>query len=88
LSCNTSSFEICKEISKLWPLLFRLSFVIEGYLDASWITDEVEYASMLGWVYLLGGGAVSWASKKQTYIIYSTMAIELVPLATTNKEVK
>jgi len=35
---------------------------------------------------LLGGGAVSWASKKQAYITDSTMAAEFVALATTSKE--
>ena len=42
--------------------------VIEGYSDASWITDKEDYASTSGWIYLLGGGAVSWTSKKQTCI--------------------
>jgi len=41
---------------------------------------------MSGWVYLLSGGAVSWASKKQTCITDSTMAIEFVALAAASKE--
>nr|GEV53378.1 zinc finger, CCHC-type [Tanacetum cinerariifolium] len=39
-------------------------------------------------VFLLGGGAIYWASKKQTYIIGSTMEIEFVALATAGKEAK
>ncbi|GJW26255.1 zinc finger, CCHC-type containing protein [Tanacetum coccineum] len=39
-----------------------------------------------GWVFLLGGGAISWASKKQTYITGSTMEYEFVALATAGKE--
>nr|GEV45398.1 zinc finger, CCHC-type [Tanacetum cinerariifolium] len=37
-------------------------------------------------VFLLGGGAISWASKKQTCITSSTMKFELVALAAAGKE--
>nr|GEX58556.1 zinc finger, CCHC-type [Tanacetum cinerariifolium] len=37
-------------------------------------------------VYLLGGGAISWASKKQTCITGSTMESEFVALAAVSKE--
>ncbi|GJV82537.1 retrovirus-related pol polyprotein from transposon TNT 1-94 [Tanacetum coccineum] len=33
--------------------------VLEGYTDASWITDQEDYASTRGWLFTLGGGAVS-----------------------------
>ncbi|GJS35541.1 zinc finger, CCHC-type containing protein [Tanacetum coccineum] len=33
--------------------------VLEGYTDASWITDQEDYASTSGWIFTLGGGAVS-----------------------------
>jgi len=33
--------------------------VIEGYSEANWITNKENYASTSGWIYLLGGGAVS-----------------------------
>nr|GEV92177.1 zinc finger, CCHC-type [Tanacetum cinerariifolium] len=39
-------------------------------------------SSMSGWVFLLGRGAISWASKKQTCITGSTMESEFVALAT------
>nr|GEY78464.1 zinc finger, CCHC-type [Tanacetum cinerariifolium] len=45
--------------------LFYVGFpsVIEGYSDASWITNSEDHTSTTGWVLLLGGGAISWASK-------------------------
>ncbi|GKE05506.1 zinc finger, CCHC-type containing protein, partial [Tanacetum coccineum] len=43
-------------------------------------------SSTSGWVFLLGGGAISWASKKQTCITGSTMEYEFVALAATGKE--
>nr|GEZ42857.1 zinc finger, CCHC-type [Tanacetum cinerariifolium] len=39
-----------------------------------------------GWVFLLRGGAISWASKKQTCITSSTMEFEFVALAATGNE--
>ena len=60
--------------------------VIEGYLDASWITNKEDYASISGWVYLLGGGIVSWASKKQTCVTNFTMIAKFVTLSIASKE--
>ena len=60
--------------------------VLEGYSDASWITNSEDHSSTSGWVFLLGGGAISWASKKQTCITSSTMESEFVALAAAGKE--
>ncbi|GJZ98131.1 hypothetical protein Tco_0670584 [Tanacetum coccineum] len=60
--------------------------VIEGYSDASWITNSEDHTSTTGWVFLLGGGAISWASKKQTCITDPTMESEFVALAAAGKE--
>ncbi|GKG22793.1 hypothetical protein Tco_0388096, partial [Tanacetum coccineum] len=54
--------------------------------DASWISNTEYNSSTSGWVFLLGGGAVSGASKKQTCIIGSTMGSEFMALAATSKE--
>nr|KAJ0200602.1 hypothetical protein LSAT_V11C600333090 [Lactuca sativa] len=60
--------------------------VLEGYLEASWINNLEDHSSTSGWVFLLGGGAISWASKKQTCITNSTMESEFVALSATGKE--
>ena len=60
--------------------------VLEGYSDASWITNEDDHSSTSGWVFLLGGGAISWASKKQTCISSSTMESEFIALVAAGKE--
>ncbi|GJV49702.1 zinc finger, CCHC-type containing protein [Tanacetum coccineum] len=54
--------------------------LVEGYSDASWINNMEVHSSTSGWVFLLGGGAISWASKKQTCITSSTMESEFVAL--------
>ncbi|GJW39156.1 zinc finger, CCHC-type containing protein [Tanacetum coccineum] len=37
--------------------------VLEAYSDASWINHVEDSSSMSGWVFLLGGGAILWASE-------------------------
>nr|GEZ59507.1 zinc finger, CCHC-type [Tanacetum cinerariifolium] len=58
--------------------LSRYPSVLEAYSDASWINHVEDSSSTSGWVFLLRGGAISWASKKQTCITSSTMESEFV----------
>nr|GEX44518.1 zinc finger, CCHC-type [Tanacetum cinerariifolium] len=60
--------------------------LLEGYTDASWITNQDDYTSMNGWIFTLGGGSVSWGSKKKSCLTDSTMATEFVALASCCKE--
>ncbi|GJQ91495.1 putative vinorine synthase [Tanacetum coccineum] len=63
---------------KLMPNTCRAVDQLEYFRAISWL--------ITGWVFLLGGGAISWASKKQTYITDSTMGEKFVAFAATNKE--
>nr|GEU79105.1 zinc finger, CCHC-type [Tanacetum cinerariifolium] len=63
-----------------------IAYVVEAYSDASWINHVEDSSSTSGWVFLLGGGAISWASKKQTCITGSTIESEFVALAAAGKE--
>nr|GEY58198.1 zinc finger, CCHC-type [Tanacetum cinerariifolium] len=60
--------------------------VLEGYTDASWITDQEDYASTSEWIFTLGGGTVSWGLKKHSCLTDSTMAAEFVALASRCKK--
>ncbi|XP_035838214.1 secreted RxLR effector protein 161-like [Helianthus annuus] len=62
--------------------------VLEGYSNASWINNKEDHSSTSGWTFLLGGGARSWASKKQTCITDSTIESEFVALVAAGKEAK
>nr|GEX33390.1 zinc finger, CCHC-type [Tanacetum cinerariifolium] len=62
--------------------------VLEGYIDASWIINTEDNSSTNGWVFLLGGGAIFWAFKKQTCITGSTIESEYVALKVAGKEVE
>ncbi|GKD66396.1 hypothetical protein Tco_1308504, partial [Tanacetum coccineum] len=50
-----------------------------------WINNIEDSSSTSGWVFLLRGGAISWASKKQTYVTGSTIESEFVALAAAYK---
>ncbi|GJW84352.1 hypothetical protein Tco_0157497 [Tanacetum coccineum] len=52
------------------------------------IAYAMDHTYTTGWVFLLGGGAISWASKKQTCITDSTMEAEFVALAAAGKDAK
>jgi hypothetical protein len=62
--------------------------VLEGYCDANWISDANEIYATSGYVFSLGGGAVSWKSCKQTILTRSTMEAELTALDTASVEAK
>ena len=47
--------------------------VLEGYSDSNWISDADEIKVTSGYVFTLGGGAVSCKSYKQTIVRRSTM---------------
>nr|GEX25907.1 hypothetical protein [Tanacetum cinerariifolium] len=59
---------------------------LKAYSDASWINHVEDSSSTSGWVFLIGGGAISWASKKQTCITGSTIEFEFVALVAAGKE--
>jgi hypothetical protein len=60
--------------------------VLEGYSDANWISDADELYAISGYVFLFGGGVVSWMSCKRTILMKSTMEAELAALDTARAE--
>ncbi|GKC81000.1 hypothetical protein Tco_1136717 [Tanacetum coccineum] len=66
--------------------LNRYPSVLEGYTNANWISNTKDNSSTSGWVFLLGGDAISWASKKQTCITSLIMESEFVALAAAGNE--
>ncbi|KAG8786664.1 hypothetical protein FRC15_010949 [Serendipita sp. 397] len=47
-----------------------------GYSDADWGSNPNDRKSISGYVFLLGGGAISWSSKKQTSVALSSCEAE------------
>jgi hypothetical protein len=60
--------------------------VLEGYSDSNWIYDADELYATSGYVFTIGGGAVSWRSCTQTILTRSTMEAELAALDTATIE--
>jgi hypothetical protein len=66
----------------------RYPAVLEGYTDANWISDMKDSKSTSGYVFTIGGAAVSWKSSKQTCIARSTMESEFIALDKATEEVE
>ena len=64
----------------------RYTPALEGYCDANWISDNKDSLSTSGYVFTIGGGAVSWKSTKQTCIARSTMESEFIALDKAGEE--
>ena len=64
----------------------RYPAVLEGYSDANWISDSNSTRSTSGYVFVMGGAAVSWRSSKQTCIARSTMESEFIALDLATEE--
>ncbi|GKA41011.1 hypothetical protein Tco_0733604 [Tanacetum coccineum] len=63
--------------------------MVKDYQFKACVTvQEVTDRLKSGWVFLLGGGAISWDSKKQTCITSSTIESEFMALAAAGKEVE
>ncbi|GJR15748.1 hypothetical protein Tco_0798400 [Tanacetum coccineum] len=81
---NCTRPDIAFDVGKL--SMYTSNPVLEGYTDVSWISNTEDNSSTSGWVFLLGGGAISWSSKKQTCITGLTIESEFVALAAAGKE--
>ena len=46
--------------------------------SAEWGSDLDKRKSTLGYTFLLGNGAMTWSSKKQSCIVLSTMEVEFM----------
>ena len=54
------------------------SLMIDGYCDSDWGNDPDSRKSITGFVHCLAGGAISWASRRQTIVEQSTAEAEYV----------
>ncbi|XP_071688027.1 secreted RxLR effector protein 161-like [Rutidosis leptorrhynchoides] len=58
----------------------RYRAIIEGFSDANWISNIKDSRATSGYVFTLGGAAISWKSCKQTVIARSIMESEFIAL--------
>jgi len=70
-----------------WCLHFsKFPAALEGFCDANWVSDNDEVSSTSGYVFTLGGGAISWKSAKQNCIARSTMESEFIAIELAGQE--
>nr|GEU97986.1 zinc finger, CCHC-type [Tanacetum cinerariifolium] len=68
------------------PMDTSILVILTLSIGKQFISNTKDSSSTSGWVFLLGGGAISWASKKQTCITGSKIEYEFVALAAVGKE--
>jgi len=56
------------------------------YCDTDWATDLEDRRSTIGFVFIMGGGAISWNSKRQPTITLSTTEVEYMASTQATKE--
>ncbi|XP_059455086.1 LEAF RUST 10 DISEASE-RESISTANCE LOCUS RECEPTOR-LIKE PROTEIN KINASE-like 2.1 [Corylus avellana] len=66
---GTANYVLCYQGSNL---------CLVGYSDADWGSDLDERKSTSGYAFLVNNGAITWNSKKQSYIALSTMKAKYV----------
>jgi hypothetical protein len=57
-----------------------------GYCDADWAGDLEDRRSTTGFVFMMGGGAISWSSKRQPTIALSTTKAKYMASTQATKE--
>ena len=50
--------------------------VLRAFSDADWAGDPIDHKSTTGYYFLLGFSLISWQSKKQTHVAYSSTEAE------------
>lgn len=59
---------------------------LTGYCDASWGNDLTDRKSIAGYIFLLNGSPISWASKKQTTTALSSTEAEYISASQATRE--
>ena len=75
-----------KRTKELFLIFSSNDLKIEGYTDSSFQSDIDDSKSTSGYVFTLGGGAVSWRSSKQETVADSTMEAKYIAANDAAKE--
>ena len=69
-----------------WLVLGGSRAGLVGYTDADWGTSTDSRHSISGYVFTLGGGAISWSAKKQAVVALSSTEAEYIAITHAAKE--
>jgi hypothetical protein len=59
---------------------------LEGFADASWAEQSLDRRSTTGYLFMKGGNAVVWTSRKQSIVALSTSEAEYVAISDATRE--
>ena len=59
---------------------------LNGYCDASWVSDPVDSRSTTGYIFGLQGGAICWNSRRQSTVALSSTEAEYLSLSAATQE--
>lgn len=59
---------------------------VEGYSDSNWAEDKESQKSILGFIFMLNGGLVSWCLKRQPTVTFSSIKAKYIALTLAVKE--
>jgi hypothetical protein len=60
--------------------------IVIGFSDSDWAGDKVDRKSTTGYTFQVGGGSISWTSRKQTTIALSSTEAEYMALSDTTHQ--
>ena len=60
---------------------------ISGFSDADWASNEIDRKSISRYTFLMGGGAISWTSKKQSIMALLSMEAEYIAATLATKQI-
>jgi hypothetical protein len=87
LDCGEAHFSILARHIVIEITLRRIIIPnVVGYCDADWAGDLEDRRSTTGFVFMMGGGATSWSSKRQPTIALSTTEAEYMASTQATKE--
>jgi hypothetical protein len=86
LDCRQASTPLPQRHNKLGLTFFKKSQFLEGFVDADWGNCPNDRKSFTGYVFMLGGGPVSWDARKQKTVALSSTEAEYMGLAEATKE--
>ena len=62
------------------------SLTLQAYSDVNWVGNPTDHRSIIGYYFLLDDSLISWHSKKQSVVTYSSIEAEYRELADTTVE--
>lgn len=77
-----------KHLGLLFGRNAQAQLEVSAYADADWGNDKSDRKSITGWIAMINGDPVSWASKKQKVVAQSTCEAELYAEAAAINEAK